>query len=420
MPADDPTVARPPALRAQGSPSAECRIVLMTNLESWIIEQGLSGADVASLLSGFAERLRGEGIPLMRAYLVLPTVNPTIRVHTHLWTRSAGTMVEGVSHERDQIAFETSPFAHMMRNGLTSCHWHLDEAGAEWFDVFDDVRHQGGTDYLARVVSFGNTSAPALRGFAASFSTDREGGLLPGEIDRIDAVLPLLGLATYRMALLDLTVAMLDTYVGFSAGRRVLSGEIRRGFGTTLTAALLFADLRGFTALADGAGTQLISRLDQHLEAMAGPVAENGGEVLKFMGDGVLAAFPITEERSQEAACAAAVHAAQMALERNAAVNRLHAQEEPLCLDIALHCGDVFYGNIGAAGRLDFTVIGPAVNETSRMEALCRELDCSLVMSNSIAAASPIPVRSLGRHRLRGIAAERELFTLAPVSDARA
>ncbi|MCC2650621.1 MAG: hypothetical protein K0Q60_776 [Microvirga sp.] len=390
----------------------------MANLESWIIEQGLRGSNMTALLSGFAEGLMAEGLPLVRAYVALPTVNPTIRVYTHVWTRSSGTMVEGVSHERNANAFEASPFAHMMRTEQTEGYWKVDGPDAEPFGVFEDVRREGGTDYLARLFSFDNASAPDLRGIGISFSSSRPRGFLPEEIARIDALLPLLGLAAYRMTLFDLTVAMLDTYVGLSAGRRVLSGEIRRGVGTTLTAALLFADLRGFTSLADASGMDLIVRLDQHLEAMAEPVAEQCGEVLKFMGDGVLAAFPISEHRSREEACVAAIRAAQTALERNEAVNRQH--ETPLSLDIALHCGDVFYGNIGAAGRLDFTVIGPAVNEASRMEALCSSLDCALILSESVASVSPVSVRSLGRHRLRGIAAERELFTLSDVSGATA
>jgi adenylate cyclase len=308
----------------------------------------------------------------------------------------------------------------MLRAGVTERHWRFDGLKGETFSAFEDVRREGGKDYLARLIRFENATAPDLRGIAAAFSTDREGGLLPEEVGRIDALLPLLALAAYRMTVLDLTVAMLDTYVGLSAGRRVLSGEIRRGSGTTLMAALFFADLRGFTALADTADASLITRLDEHLEAMADPVAEEGGEVLKFMGDGVLAAFPITKERSQEAACAASLRAALAALERNRAVNRRHAGEAPLSLDIALHCGKVFYGNIGAAGRLDFTVIGPVVNEASRMEALCTELECAIVMSEPVAAASPMPVRSLGHHRLRGIARKRELFTLESFSDAKA
>jgi adenylate cyclase len=385
----------------------------MSNLESWIIEQGFKGSTVGALLSGFAERLVGEGISLLRAYMALPTVNPTFRVYNHVWTRMSGILVEGVSHERNDDAFEISPFGYMLRTGLMEQHWRFDDAGAQPFEVFDDVRRDGGTDYLARLISFENATAPDLRGIAVSFSSDRTDGFLPDEVARIDTILPLLGLAAYRITLLNLTVDMLDTYVGLSAGRRVLSGEIRRGSGTTLTAALLFADLRGFTALADTAGMDLIARLDQHLEAMVEPVAEQGGEVLKFMGDGVLAAFPMTAERTREEACASAIRAAQAALERNAAVNRLRDPETFLDLDIALHCGDVFYGNIGAAGRLDFTVIGPAVNEASRMEALCQPLGCSVIMSESVASVSPVPVQPLGRHRLRGIAVERELFTLS-------
>jgi adenylate cyclase len=392
----------------------------MTDLERWIIGQGLGGADLGSLLSGFAERLLADGIPVVRIYLALPTVNPTVRAYSHSWTRSAGALVEPVSHERNRQAFEASPFRYMLQAGLSECHWRFDEVGTERFPAFDEVERAGGRDYLARLIRYQNASAPDLAGLAAAFSADCAGGFRSEEVARIDAVLPLLALAAYRITLFDLTVAMLDTYVGLSARHRVLSGEIRRGDGTTITAALYFADLRGFTALADTAGIALLGRLNKHLEAMTGPVAEQGGELLKFLGDGLLAVFPITDERPQEAACAAAVRAAREALLRNASVNRFCPDEPPLDLDVALHCGDVFYGNIGDTSRLDFTVIGPAVNEASRMEALCGPLGCSIVMSEAVAAASPVPVHSLGRHWLRGIASPRELFTLASVSGAGA
>ena len=142
----------------------------MANIEDWIIEQGLRGSDVGSLLAGFADRLAQEGIPLVRAYLALPTVNPTIRVYTHVWTRSAGMIVEGVSHERNELAFEQSPFAYMMKTDQTSCYWLIDDPEAMKFDVFEDVRREGGTDYLARLFSFENTSAPDLRGIGIAFS----------------------------------------------------------------------------------------------------------------------------------------------------------------------------------------------------------------------------------------------------------
>ncbi|MGO4707094.1 adenylate/guanylate cyclase domain-containing protein [Microvirga sp. 2MCAF38] len=382
----------------------------MTNLEDWIIAQGLKGASVASLLEGFADGLVAEGIPVVRAYLALPTVNPTIRVLNHTWTRPTGTAVEAHSHERNVKAFAVSPFNHMLNSGIAARHWRLDEPETEWFEVFDDVLRAGGKDYLARLIAFDNASAPDLRGIAFSFSTDRPDGFTQDEIARIDAVLPLMGLATYRITLFDVTVAMLDTYVGLSAGRRVLGGEIQRGAGRTITAALLFADLRGFTALADISDARIVTRLDQHLEAMAEPVAEEGGEVLKFLGDGLLAAFPVTDGNPKDDACAGAFRAAQKALARNEAVNRANPDATPLNLDIALHYGDVFYGNVGSPKRLDFTVVGPAVNEVSRMETLCETLGCSLVMSEPVAEACPIEVRPLGRHALRGVKEERTLF----------
>lgn len=385
----------------------------MRELERWIIGEGLRGTSVATLLNGFVEQLLASGIPLMRVFLALPTVNPTIRVYSHTWTRTAGTTVDGVSHERNRDAFEVSPFGHMLRSGQTARHWHFSKAEPDRFALFDDIEAEGGRDYLARLVPFDNASAPALLGIAISFSTDRNGGFSEDEVASIDSVLPALALASYRMTLLDVMVGMLDTYVGLSAGRRVLSGEIQRGSGTTLTAALLFADLRGFTALADRSGAQLIHRLDQHLEAMAEPVVEYGGEVLKFLGDGLMAAFLVAEDRTKEEACAAAVRAARAAIARNEMVNLDHADATPLDLDVALHFGDVFYGNIGAANRLDFTVIGPAVNEVSRMEALCEPLGCNVILSASVAAASAQSAKSLGRHALRGVSEERELFALA-------
>jgi adenylate cyclase len=264
----------------------------MANLEDWIIEQGLRGSDVASLLSGLSERLVAEGIPLVRAYIALPTVNPTIRVYTHVWTRAAGTVVEGVSHERNANAFELSPFAHMMRTEQTSCYWRIDGPEAERFGVFEDVKREGGDRLPGAPVQLRERERTGSARHRRILFLQPPRGVPAEEIARIDGLLPLLGLAAYRMTLFDLTVTMLDTYVGLSAGRRVLSGEIRRGFGTTITAALLFADLRGFTSLADTSGMDLIARLDHHLEAMADPVAEQGGEVLKFLGDGLLAAFP--------------------------------------------------------------------------------------------------------------------------------
>jgi adenylate cyclase len=321
-------------------------------------------------------------------------------------------VVEKIGHGREPSAFRLSPFHAMLESSISGQRWRLDGPEGDAFPLFTELREQGGTDYVARLMAFNNQSAPALRGMAISFTSDAADGFTPRDIERFDSLLPLVGLSAYRIALVDLTVSVLDTYVGFSAGRRILNGDIVRGAGETLTAALLFADLRGFSALAETGDKDLISRLDQHLDAVTEAVGAEGGEVLKFMGDGLLAVFLISDRQPREAACRRAVEAALGALSNNDAVNLRHADEVPLALDVALHCGEVFYGNIGGTHRLDFTVIGPAVNEVARIEALCSELDCPLIMSPPVAAACGHRVRSLGRRTLRGMAGERELFTL--------
>ena len=387
----------------------------MTEFESWIVGQGLYGTSINDLLGGAATRLLDEGVPLARAYVALPTVNPTVRVLNHTWRRGSAPVSEGIPHGHHQEAFQASPFNYMLSEGLMSHRWRLDTKDCDAFHVFAELKSHGITDYLARLVSFQNTSAPALRGIAMSFSTDREEGFSDADIERIDVVIPLLALAAYRIAVLDLTIGVLDTYVGLSAGRRVLSGEMRRGSGETLHAALFFADLRGFTALVDSTvdSQSLVVRLDAHFEAMAQSISRRGGDVLKFMGDGLLAAFPVTDEHSLEWACRQAVDAAVEAIDLNEKVNIRHAPQTRLPLDITLHAGEVYYGNVGAKDRLDFTVIGAAVNEASRMEALCATIGCSLVMSLSVAQACGREAKSLGRWKLRGVAEEQELFTLA-------
>jgi adenylate cyclase len=322
-------------------------------------------------------------------------------------------VIERIAHEQETTAFERSPFGSMAASNVRSARWQGPELKAAAFPVFTTLNEQGATDYLARLVAFENTEAPALLGAAISFATDREGGFSEEDVACLDSLIPTLSLAAYRIALLDLTIGVLDAYVGLSAGRRVLSGEIHRGAGQTIGAVLFFGDLRGFTPLADAARDDLISRLSEHLEAMAEPIEAHGGEVLNFLGDGLLAIFPVAAGATLDRAASSAVDAALAALAGNVAVNERHAGSPSLALDIALHCGAVFFGNIGSRTRLDFTVIGPAVNEASRMEGLCAALGQNLLLSAPVAAACGRPVASLGFHRIRGLDAKREMFTLA-------
>ena len=388
----------------------------MDPTRDWLIGQGLEGAGLGPLLEGAAERLVGEGLPLGRAYLALPTVDPQIRVTNHVWRRDQGLSAEPIAHDRFQPAAADSPIFWMLERDLRRGRWRLGPGDPPTgFAVLDDLRAEGATDYLVHLVGFGGRAATALRGTALTFAADAPGGFPDAALARLDALAPALALAAYRIALLDVAVGVLDAYVGLDAGRRVLAGEMRRGHGEALTAALLFADLRGFTGAVETAATSrerggaFIARLGDHLAAMVEPVEARGGEVLKFLGDGLLAAFPYASEAGPGDACAAALAAAREALALNAPL----AAEGGLGLDVALHLGTVFYGNLGAGRRLDFTVIGPAVNELARMEALCGALGEPLLLSGAFAECCGAPVRGLGSHALRGVGAPRALFAPA-------
>jgi adenylate cyclase len=196
----------------------------------------------------------------------------------------------------------------------------------------------------------------------------------------------------------------------------VLSGETNRGAVVAIEAALLVADLRGFTALADRLdGVRLVAALNDYLEQVGAAVEAQGGQILKFLGDGVLATFAIDDGADAGTVCARALAAGEASVAAVAALNaaRGRAGEPTLALDVALHVGKVMYGNVGARERLDFTVIGPAVNECARIELLCAPLGVNLLMSAAFAARCGRALRSLGAHAMRGVAAPQELFALA-------
>ena len=210
--------------------------------------------------------------------------------------------------------------------------------------------------------------------------------------------------------------SLLDTYVGHRTGARVLSGQIRRGDANTIEAAISICDLRDFTVLSETLPPDaLLALLNAYFEVVGAAVTARGGEILKFMGDAVLTIFPTSSEVPLDAACDAALDAAIDLIDSLDAVNhrRRRAGEPPIRFGVGLHQGAVIYGNVGAAARLDFTVIGAAVNLTARLEKLTKSLDHRLLMSAEFAARVSTPVRSLGRHALAGVAEPQEVFTRA-------
>jgi adenylate cyclase len=251
-------------------------------------------------------------------------------------------------------------------------------------------------------------------GRRSSFScaTDRPGGFTENDLELLEeTALPLalrVELASAHIA----TSTLLNVYLGPNAAKRVLTGAFRRGGGELVEAVIWYCDLRGFTTLVDARPVaDVVPILDRYFESVAGPVSDNGGEILKFIGDAMLAVFRIEPNMPTDEPCARALAAAETAL---AALGELNATlGTSLTIGVALHVGEVMYGNIGARDRLDFTVIGRAVNEACRVEALCKELRVALLVTSSFAAAHPASgVVSLGDYTLRGVARPHELFTL--------
>jgi adenylate cyclase len=387
-------------------------------LSDWIIECGLSGSDLVALIGGLCERLLALDLPLQRGHVSMAALHPSFEAFGCTWRRGEGVQSEVFEHGSDtQAQWRASPLHHMIERGQTRMRRRLDGPDAKVdFPVLREFREQGGSDWLALLLRFGNASQTInLPGMVISWVADRPGGFTEQEVALIERLAPRLGLACYRIALQQVAEGLLDAYVGADAGQRILRGQIQRGAAERLSAAIFFADLRGFTGVADRLpGERLLAMLNDRLGAITDAVEAHGGQVLKFLGDGLLGVFSL-EGRPVAEVCGAALAAAEDALAANAVLQRRHGPMEgdALELDIALHLGEVLYGNVGSKRRLDFTVIGPAVNEVSRIETLCATLGRNLLLSERFARACGREVEPLGEHRLRGVAQPQALFTLA-------
>jgi adenylate cyclase len=332
-------------------------------------------------------------------------MHPEVYVRTLTWNPARGAACDLRNHDlRQSPMYRGSPVERIHQgSGPIRCRLVGPDADLS-FPVCRDIVAEGGTDYLVLPVELAGTS----RSFA-SFATARPGGFTDAQLDALASLVPLLSLRLAHAAARFATRGLLEVYLGKNAARRVLSGAFTRGGGETLHAAIWFCDLRGFTALSDSRpAAEMVALLDRYFEAVAGPIDDAGGEILKFIGDAVLAIFPVGAAGPGDA-CDRALAAARRAL---AGVAALDADGGPLSIGIALHLGEVLYGNIGGRDRLDFTVIGPAVNEASRVESLCKEVGASILVTSRFAAALPdVAFDARGEHRLRGVAAPQPLYT---------
>ncbi|MBB3659324.1 adenylate cyclase [Rhizobium sp. BK650] len=382
------------------------------DLIDWIIAEGLSTDTIESILQGVAERLTDLGYPILRASIAMPSIDPLQRGASLAWYRSSGFLKEIQGHdEASQALFQRSPISYLLTHNLQYARWRLPPGpDAPPIPLLTELAELGATDYLMKIVSFpGDT---ALAGASFSIAVDNPGGFSDRLIADLEKIVPALSLACWRIATTRVATDVLAVYTGARTSGRILSGHIRRGDGTAIYAAILFADLKNFTSLNEKhEPDRIVGWLNQHFEAIGAPVEQQGGEILKFMGDSLLAIFPADVDNPAEA-CGRALSAARAAMDANAEVNRQRAQaEEPeLMVDIVLHVGEVFYGNVGAARRLDFTAIGRAVNEATRMEKLADIAGHSLLASADFVLQAPGRFQEAGTFLLKGVARPATIY----------
>lgn len=351
------------------------------------------------------------GIPLWRVAVFVRTLHPQIMGRGIRWRLGAGvTITEAPFEVFDSDSFRGSPVARVYEEARP-IHLRLDGTEARAFPQLAELRAEGGTDYLALPLLFSNGEV-----HVATWATRHRGGFTDRQRAALEAVnVPLARVAEIR-ALRRTAVNLLDTYVGNEAGARILAGHIRRGFTETIRAAIWLSDMRGFTTLADRMPpAALIELLNRYFDCQVPPILSHGGEVLKFMGDGLLAIFPLAAEADPKDVCRAALAAAA---EMRSAVSALRDWPAPADnmtprYGLALHIGELLYGNIGAANRLDFTCIGPAVNLAARLEGLAGELRRTTVFSAEFARHCGPKIVPLGEFALAGFRIPQPVYGLA-------
>jgi adenylate cyclase len=379
---------------------------------SWLMTDARRIADPNEFLEAFAQELRAAGADVTRITTGVPLLHPQIASFSGLWQ-----LGKGVTERRYRLSGRLDILLNSPINiayqggGPVRCRMTGPPSESE-FPIVKDLRAEGLTDYVVLAIPFADGSHKAL-----SLATNQPTGFRDDEIALFESLIPAFGFNLEIQALRRTARTLLDTYVGRQAGGRVLEGQIQRGMGETIRAVIWLCDLRGFTSLSERLPRDvLIETLNQYFGPMCDAVETAGGEVLKFIGDAMLAIFPVAEEPAP--ACRQALAAAGAAQAALATANRERAAAglPPINYGIALHVGEVLYGNIGGDTRLDFTVIGPAVNLTARIEALCSELRQQLLLSADFVAAGGVAACEVGEFALDGVAAKQRIFVPASVA----
>lgn len=391
------------------------------SFEHWLVAGGLSNRSLSDLFNGFTAHLVENGVSLRRAYVGMSTRHPLIRAFDMTWEPQP-TSKRGALNETQfdhswphTTAWTDSPLRHMILSDQARMHRVLQGPDAVLdFPLFQELNERGFTAWYGAVSPFEADSvlqSPGGLGMACSWATADPVGFTPASLTLIDRLFPLFALSVKAAVMPTIARTLLGAYIGADAAERVWSGATNRGSIERVEAAIFISDLRGFTAFAERADhAAIMALLNRYFDLVGAAIAAEGGHILKFMGDGVLATFAQADAN----VCEQALRAARAANRAVLAAQADDAATVPrLDLGIALHKGEVLYGNVGTADRLDFTMIGPAVNEAARMEKLTKQLGCSILASDSFRAGLAEGrglLEAAGEHRLSGLSEPRALY----------
>ena len=403
--------------RADRGPAVAPEVTTCDGIRAWLLSDAPGEKDLLPLFEALVWRMVAAGLPVDRVTIHVGTLHPQLLGFYWYWSRSDGLVDE---LKVDQAGLETdryrrSPLAIVIEQGESFRASTGDRKMSNRYPLLVDLQKQGLRDYCVLPLGAGNAYHNA-----ATLATCRDSGFSDKDIQDCTHILEIFALHVERQIAWRITENVLDTYLGSVAGQKVLNGAIRRGAGESIRAVIWMSDLRGFSNLADRLpGADVLTILNEYFERFAGAVIAHGGEILKFIGDGLLAVFPVIEGDDGRHAAAASLAAAEQALRDVHLLNHTESESlihldgwRPLRSGIALHLGEVFFGNVGAPERLDFTVIGRAVNEVSRVETLTKDLDRPILITRPVAELLDRELENMGNHHLRGLSGQVALYTL--------
>ena len=372
----------------------------------WLIDGARPSRRPRDVLLDTCRRTVAAGLPLSRVGVFVRTLHPNLLGRAFIWQADKGAVeITEAGHDLlESEAFLKSPIRVVFNEHVEVRRRLADPACPMDFPILEDLRRDGTTDFVAAPLRFVDGEV-----HAASFATRRPGGFRDEELAALRRLLAPFTRMVEIYGYMQKARNIMDAYLGPSAGEKVLAGQIKRGDSQDINAVIWFCDLRDSTPLAESMSRRAyLALLNDYFECLLGPVLDQHGQVLRFIGDAALAIFPVGERPAE--ACSKALAAARAALARLAKLNE--NRERPLRCGIGLHLGELTYGNIGTPTRIEFTVVGAAANEAARIEGLCKVLEVDLLVSERVARQLPEAWRSLGSHTLRGVGDKMELFTL--------